>query len=74
MAMIPNEKLLDTRCTKCDFGYMRNTENNNEWFLKCDDCNHLLFCYEPMPHQLRFHLDDAKFKLYAGGSKVLCPR
>lgn len=52
---------------KCGHGVMGETDNSSEWFTKCDDCGHLLFCYEPMPHQLRFHMDQAKFKLFAGG-------
>lgn len=46
---------------------MGENDNSSEWWVKCDDCGHLVFCYEPMPHQLRFHQDQAKFKMYAGG-------
>lgn len=67
MAVAPNVKYLGTKCIKCGYGTMGETDNNCEWYVKCDDCNHLLFCYEPMPHQLRFHLDNAKFRMYAGG-------
>lgn len=65
--MIPNQKYLGTKCTKCHHGTMIETDNNCEWWTKCDDCSHLVFCYEPMPHQKRFHQDPAKFKLYGGG-------
>lgn len=62
----PHAKYLGTTCTRCN-GVMGETDNSCEWFVKCDDCGHLVFCYEPMPHQLRFHQDQAKFKMYAGG-------
>ena len=65
--MIPNEKYLGTKCAKCHHGTMIETDNSCEWWVRCDDCGHLVFCYEPMPHQQRFHSDSAKFKLYGGG-------
>lgn len=65
--MIPNQPYLEKKCVKCGHGHMTDTDNNCEWFVKCDDCGHLIFCYTPMPHQLKFHQDPAKFKMYAGG-------
>ncbi|MER2006281.1 MAG: phage terminase large subunit [Psychrobacillus sp.] len=63
----PNEKFLGTTCKQCGTGSYIENENASEWWAKCDDCGHLFFCYEPMPHQLRFHEDSAKYKLYGGG-------
>lgn len=40
---------------------------NNEWWVRCNSCDMLLFCYVPMPHQYAFHQDPHKFKMYAGG-------
>ena len=67
MAVAPNQKFLGKKCTKCEFGTLGHNDNNSEWWVKCDDCSALYFCYEPMPHQLRFHQDPAKFKMYSGG-------
>jgi len=61
----PNHDFIECKCDKCDFGVFQET--TSEWWVKCDNCGHLVFCYIPMPHQLRFHMDKAKFKMYAGG-------
>ncbi len=62
----PNKAFLGTTCKQCGAGTYIETDGANEWWVKCDDCSHLLFCYQPMPHQLRFHRDPTKFKMYAG--------
>lgn len=67
MTVTPHESYLETKCKKCGHGIMIETDNASEWWVKCDDCGHLVFCYEPMPHQLRFHMDPSKFKMYGGG-------
>lgn len=63
----PNAQFLDTECPHCGQGFYRETDDANIWWVKCDDCEHLQFCYVPMKHQLRYHMDPAKFKLFAGG-------
>lgn len=50
----------------CD-GKYQFTEKFNKWWVKCDTCAHFLFLYNPMPHQLRFHRDKARFKMFSGG-------
>ena len=69
----PNAKFLDTMCPSCGDGNLIETPCMNIWWVVCNECDHHVFCYEPMPHQLRYHMDPAKFKMFAGGSKVLCP-
>lgn len=61
----PNHDFVDCICAKCKNGKYKET--TSEWWVKCDHCEELVFCYTPMPHQLRFHLDPVKFKMYAGG-------
>lgn len=51
-------------CPQCNSGEMKET--TSEWWRKCNECDHLEFTYKPMPHQLRFHKDPAKFKMYGG--------
>lgn len=67
MTRSPNVQFLNTRCPHCKVGNMQHTECFNEWWVKCNECDHLVFCYIPMPHQLAFHYDSAKFKMFAGG-------
>lgn len=42
------------------------TIDHNKWWRVCADCGTFKFLYEPMPHQLRFHQDPAKIRLWAG--------
>lgn len=63
----PNTDFLDMPCRVCNIGHNRHTADHNEWWVKCDNCEQMTFCYVPMPHQLRFHQDNVKFKMYAGG-------
>ena len=67
MLKAPNSRFLGKTCNICGIGKLAETEDFNEWWVKCDDCGHLVFCYVPMPHQLEFHKDPARFKMYAGG-------
>lgn len=62
------EKWLNKPCndTECR-GHYKNTKDYSEWWLVCTECNTFLFLYVPMDHQLRFHRDPAKFKMYGGG-------
>lgn len=62
----PNAPFLDTEC-ECGHGIYRETACANQWWVRCDDCERLKFCYVPMKHQLRYHLEPSKFKLFAGG-------
>ena len=57
---------LKKTCDHCKIGHYVEDNNTGDWWLKCVECNALLFCYEPMPHQHRFHEDDHKFKMFAG--------
>lgn len=56
-----------TLCKLCGYGKMEVPMDGNEWNLECEDCGSLLFCYTPLPHQILFHEDNAKYKMYAGG-------
>jgi len=64
-------KWLDKPCNDpaCS-GRYKHTKEFNEWWAVCDECENFLFLYDPMPHQLRFHRDTAKFKMYGG--KLIC--
>jgi hypothetical protein len=53
-------------------GHRTHTKKHNSWWTVCTDCGVFFFVYEPMPHQLRFHQDAAKFKMYGG--KHICRR
>lgn len=63
----PNGSFIDCRCEVCAVGVYKETIDSNEWWVKCDNCEQMVFCYQPMPHQLRFHSDPAPYKMYAGG-------
>lgn len=68
MAVKPlNHDFLGCKCETCSIGIYRETKDSNEWWVQCDNCDRLVFVYQPMPHQLRFHQDPAKYKMYAGG-------
>lgn len=66
--MNPTSKWLNKPCNdpKCT-GHYTNTRSHNEWWVVCTECVQFFFCYEPMPHQAKFHKDPAKFKQYGGG-------
>ncbi len=64
---LPNRRFLNKPCHRCGNGKYTYTEDQNDWWVECDYCHALLFCYVPMPHQYVFHQDHHKFKLYAGG-------
>lgn len=64
----PNTDYLDTPCQHADcIGRQRSTDCHNTWWTKCDECGSFHFCYDPMPHQERFHKDPAKYKMWGGG-------
>lgn len=62
----PNASFLDTDCS-CGRGKYKPTPCMNEWWVKCNDCDNMLFCYIPMEHQMDFHLDHHKIKMWSGG-------
>lgn len=66
--MNPAERAIGSACQDptCAGTYI-NTKQHNEWWTKCNECGQFLFLYEPMPHQLRFHQDPHRFKLFGGG-------
>lgn len=64
-----NAQHIGQPCQSCSLGRYVETVDSNEWWVKCDNCDQLVFVYTPMPHQLRFHNDPVKYKMYAGGKK-----
>lgn len=58
---------IDTLCHKCSFGIYKETNDTGDWWLECNECGSMLFCYNPMPHQADFHDDEHKFKAFFGG-------
>lgn len=67
MSLAPNKnpELLHSKCT-CG-GIFELPKNGQEWHLECDQCETILFCYIPMPHQEAFHKDTSKYRMWAGG-------
>jgi hypothetical protein len=61
----PIDNFIGETCEHCGYGTMN--EINSDWWIKCNDCGALKFCYIPLPHQERFHADPSKYKLFAGG-------
>lgn len=61
------EPYLKQTCPHCNFGYYVETSDTGDWWLECNECGALHFCYSPMPHQYQFHLDPHKFKSFFGG-------
>jgi PBSX family phage terminase large subunit len=56
-----------SKCKRCKYGEMNVMNDGNEWNLECTDCGAILFCYTPLPHQIKFHQDGSKYRMYAGG-------
>lgn len=61
----PAQPFIEETCEQCSYGRMMETDS--EWWVKCDDCGAMKFCYVPLPHQSRFHADTHKYRLFAGG-------
>lgn len=62
------EKKLGEPCKNPNcLGKYTTTKDFSEWWVKCTECDTFLFLYEPMPHQLRYHKDPHRFKLFSGG-------
>jgi hypothetical protein len=56
-------------CGHCGIGHYVESHDCGDWWLECNECRALMFCYKPMPHQDRFHSDYHKYKMFAGGRK-----
>lgn len=54
-------------CQHCKIGHYVETPDCGDWWLSCNECNALLFCYNPMNHQAQFHADQHKYKAFFGG-------
>lgn len=54
-------------CEHCKIGHYTETHETGDWWAQCNECNALLFCYQPMPHQAKFHADNHKYKAFFGG-------
>jgi phage terminase large subunit len=54
-------------CGHCGIGHYVESHDCGDWWLECNECRALMFCYKPMPHQARFHSDNHKYKMFAGG-------
>ena len=67
MASKVQAPFLNSTCRHCDTGKMVEMPDGNEWWLECDECGADLFCYVPMIHQNVFHMDEHKFRMWAGG-------
>lgn len=62
----PNASFIGETC-ECGRGKYVNTSCFNSWWVTCNDCDRYVFCYVPMEHQMDFHLDQHKIKMYSGG-------
>jgi hypothetical protein len=67
MASLMQKPYLGSTCKRCNYGTMQEMEDGNEWNLECKDCSAVLFCYNPLPHQVKFHQDKSKYRMFAGG-------
>lgn len=67
MASKMQEPYVNTTCSKCNFGQFKEGHDTGDWWLACNECGSLLFCYNPMPHQYDFHADYHKYKCFFGG-------
>jgi hypothetical protein len=61
------EPFLNKDCQRCKIGIYKESFDTGDWYLQCSECNALLFCYQPMPHQAAFHADNHKYKAFFGG-------
>jgi hypothetical protein len=58
---------LKKTCSHCGFGHYIEFPDGNEWNLVCNECQAIMFCYTPLPHQIEFHADPSKYRMFAGG-------
>jgi mannose/cellobiose epimerase-like protein (N-acyl-D-glucosamine 2-epimerase family) len=61
------EPFINKPCEHCGIGQYIETHETGDWWAECNECQSLLFCYKPMPHQALFHMDNHKFKMFSGG-------
>lgn len=73
MTSIMQRPYVGRLCDHCKIGKYIIPANGQEWHCICDECRAILFCYTPLPHQVKFHADPSKYRLYAGGSKYPVP-
>lgn len=52
------------KCPQCGEVWTRHDPDSTSY---CDRCNNFMLHYKPLPHQVRFHADPAKYKMFAGG-------
>jgi phage terminase large subunit len=67
MASVMQKPHLKKPCDHCKIGHYMEAAECGDWWLACNECNALLFCYNPMPHQATFHADPHKYKAFFGG-------
>jgi hypothetical protein len=67
MSSLMQKPYIGQTCYHCKIGSFQVPSNGQEWHLDCTECNAVLFCYNPMPHQAKFHQDPSKFKAFFGG-------
>src|SRR5690625_7849168 len=61
------EPYVDHLCEECQYGTYQLPENGQEWHVKCNECNTIVLCYDPLDHQAAFHADTHKYRMFAGG-------
>lgn len=61
------QPFLKKTCSHCNFGHYIESHDTGDWWLVCNECNSLIFCYNPMYHQADFHADGHKYKAFFGG-------
>lgn len=52
------------RCDKCGELWTRHEPEQTSY---CSRCENFMLHYHPLPHQMRFHSDKTKYKMFAGG-------
>lgn len=67
MPSLMQKPFLNKQCNHCKIGHYVEDGQTGDWWLRCNECNAILFCYNPMPHQAQFHADGHKFKAFFGG-------
>lgn len=67
MASLMQKPFLKQTCERCKIGHYVETHETGDWWLTCNECAALLFCYQPMDHQATFHKDNHKYKAFFGG-------
>ena len=63
------QPFIGQQCENCKYGFYIETNDGGDWWLSCNECGALHFCYDPMDHQADFHADNHKFKAFFGKLK-----